>query len=133
MNRQQKRLKDRERLKAASKLFAQKVTAFVELDLKTAKSVPTGMTKAYRNNRYTVMVYEDSKTTAGTATLVMIQKLDNSVFSNHWAEIQKIKNDIFGTETVAVEYYPAESQVIDDQNIYWIWIYPEGVLPVPCS
>ena len=133
MNRQQRKAQDKARLKAASKLFAQKVTPFVELDLETAEVVPKGMTKAYRNNRYTVMVYEDSKTTKGPATCVLIQKLDNSVFHNHWGEIQSIKNAIFGPETVAVEYYPAESQLIDDKNIYWIWIYPEGVLPVPCS
>ena len=32
-------------------------------------------------------------------------------------------------ETTAVEYYPAQSELIDDHNIYWLWIFPNDVLP----
>jgi len=34
-------------------------------------------------------------------------------------------------ETTAVEYYPAKSELVDEANIYWLWIFPEGVLPIP--
>jgi hypothetical protein len=62
---------------------------------------------------------------------VLIQKIDNTPSLNHWSEIQKIKNELFGEETTAVEYYPAQSELIDNHNIYWIWIYPAGILPIP--
>lgn len=77
------------------------------------------------------MVFDNHKTTLGYATRVMIQKHDDSVFPNHWQEIQNIKNECFGEETTAIEYYPAESEKIDDHNIYWIWIYPVGSFPMP--
>lgn len=61
----------------------------------------------------------------------MIQKHDDTPIQQHWATIQKIKNEIFGEETTAVEYYPAKSNLIDDHNIYWLWIFPDGALPIP--
>ena len=103
---------------------------FTEIDLKTAPFIPKGMTKAYSNLKYVVMVYENAKTTHGLATKVLIRNFYETPIVNHWSEIQKIKNEIFGKETVAVEYYPAESELINEKNIYWIWIYPKNVLPI---
>jgi len=120
----------RQRRIAAQNEFKKPVTAFEQCDLSIMSRIPTGMTKAFRNTRFTVMVYENVRMTTGTATRVMIQKHDDSVFPNHWAEIQKIKNEIFGPETMAIEFFPAESELIDDHNIYWIWIYPPGVIPI---
>jgi hypothetical protein len=45
--------------------------------------------------------------------------------------MQRIKNEIFGPETWAVEYYPSQSKLQDIHNIYWLWIYPGEVLPIP--
>jgi len=122
---------DRERRILAQKEMKKPVTKFKELDLDNAKNIPKGMTRAFRNTRYTVMVYDNSPVSTGTATRVMIQKHNNTPILNHWSELQKIKNEIFGEETTAVEYYPAQSQLIDDYNIYWLWIFPEGLLPIP--
>jgi hypothetical protein len=96
-----------------------------------ASFIPRGMTRAYRNTRFTVMVYDNSQVTTGTAIRVMVQKHDDTPSNNHWSEMQKIKNKIFGEETTAIEYYPAKSKFIDDHNIYWMWIYPDGILPLP--
>jgi hypothetical protein len=123
--------KDRNRKLQAKKMYSQPVTLFAPVDLTTAKFVPHGMTRAFTNNRYVVMIYDNAKTSAGQAIQVLIQKLDNTKILNHWSEIQKIKNEIFGEEVTAVEYYPAKSKLIDDYNIYWIWIYPENILPMP--
>ena len=89
------------------------------------------MTRAFRNTRFTVMVYDNSLVTTGTAIRVMVQKHDDTPIVKHWSEMQSIKNEIFGEETTAVEYYPSKSQLIDDHNIYWFWIFPNGVLPLP--
>ena len=123
--------KDRNRKLVAKKNFKQPVTRFMPIDLTTAKAIPVGMTRAFTNNRYIVMIYDGAKVTTGTAIQVLIQRQDNLPILGHWSEIQKIKNEIFGEETTAVEYYPAKSQLIDDFNIYWIWIFPDGVLPIP--
>ncbi len=125
--------KDRQRRIAAKKEFKKPITKFEKIDLSTASFIPKGMTRAFKNTRYVVMVYDNSPVTTGTAIRVMIQKHNDTPILNHWSEIQKIKNEIFGEETVAVEYYPAKSQLIDDHNIYWIWIFPENVLPIPLT
>lgn len=101
------------------------------IDLSLSKNVPTGCTSAYRNNKYTVTVYENVATTHGAATKAMVQKHGDTPLINHWSEMQRIKNEIFGCETVAVEYYPKDSELIDHHNIYWMWVFPIGVLPVP--
>lgn len=123
-NRQQRR-------KAARQEFKKPVTNFEPIDLSSASFVPKGMTRAFRNTRYIVMVYENHPVSSGLATCALIQKHDDTPIVRHWSEIQKIKNEIFGEATTAVEYYPAQSELIDDHNIYWIWIFPEGALPIP--
>ncbi|MDV3568148.1 hypothetical protein CMU71_14740 [Elizabethkingia anophelis] len=127
MNRRERRL----RKKVAEKQFIKPVGEFKQIDLSTASFVPKGMTRAYKNYRYMVMVYDEVKTTAGEAIQALVQKLDDTPIQNHWREMQNIKNKIFGKETIAIEYYPKESQLVDEHNIYWLWIYPEHLLPKP--
>lgn len=122
---------DRQRRLLAKKEMKKPVSKFEQIDLATASFVPKRMTRSFRNNRYIVMIYDNSKTTHGTAISVLVQKLDNTPILGHWKEMQKIKNEIFGEETTAVEYYPKESELIDDHNIYWMWIFPENILPIP--
>ena len=121
----------RQRRLAAQKEFKKPVTEFEEIDLSERIFVPKGMTRAYKNTRYIVMVYDNSIVSTGTAIRIMVQKHDDTPILNHWSEMQKIKNEIFGKETTAIEYYPAESLLVNDHNIYWMWIFPEGVLPIP--
>ena len=97
---------------------------FEPVNLETASFIPKDMTRAYRNRKYIVTVYDNKPVTTGTAILAMIQRIDATIIENHWSEIQKIKNELFGEESIAIEYYPAHSQLIDRHNIYWIWIYP---------
>lgn len=103
----------------------------VEINLNDVHYIPDGMTRAFRNTRYTVMIYDNHPTSKGPATRVMIQRHDDAPIPNHWSELQKIKNAIFGEDVTAVEYYPAVSDLIDGFNIYWLWIYPKDVLPIP--
>jgi len=103
---------------------------FHKIDL-TGRNAPEWMSAAYGNNRYTVMVDNNAKMTNDVeAICAMVQRHDDKPIPNHWREMQSIKNELFGAETVAVEYYPAESDLVDDCNIYWMWIMPKGVLPV---
>ena len=65
------------------------------------------------------------------AICVRVQKHDDLPIPNHWREMMNIKNEIFGEEATAVEYYPAKSKLQDLHNIYWFYIFPDGVLPIP--
>lgn len=119
----------RQRRIAAQGLLKKPEDQFEIIDLATANYVPPGMTRAYHNNRFTVMIYDGSTTTHGPATVARIQNHTDTPIINHWAVLQRIKNVLFGVEVTAVEYYPAESQLENIHNIYWLVIYPEGVLP----
>jgi hypothetical protein len=121
----------RERMKAAQKLLKLPPGKLEPVNLESSAFIPPGMTRAFRNNRYTVMIFDNSPTTKGPAIRAMIQRLDNTPIPFHWRELQKIKNEIFGVESMGVEYYPKESQLQDTHNIYWLWVFPEGILPEP--
>jgi hypothetical protein len=43
-----------------------------------------------------------------------------------WAEKQRIKDEIFGTDRVAVEVLPAAGDVVDAADIYHLWVLPPG-------
>lgn len=94
-----------------------------EIDL-SARPHPADMTRCYTNNRFVVMVYDDDTFPLWPvrAIRVMVQRHDDKPIPNHWRELQRIKNEIFGHEIWAVECYPAEPELIDDANIYWLWI-----------
>jgi len=47
-----------------------------------------------------------------------------------WWEMQRIKDEIAGPEATAVEVYPPASEVIDEADMYHIWVLPA---PVPFS
>jgi hypothetical protein len=114
---------------AAQRLLKKPEGTFEQIDLRGRPNVPTGMTRAFRNNRYTVMIYDKVVTTHGPAIQVLIENHTHTPIINHWKELQRIKNELFGINTTAIEYFPAESDLIDDHNIYWFFIYPEGVIP----
>lgn len=122
-------MKVKDRKSAARELFRKPPGKLEPVDLTTAQFIPVGMTRAFRNNRYVVMIYDDTITTAGPAIKVMVQKHDNTPITSHWREMQAIKNEVFGPEIVAIEYYPAESELLNTRNIYWMWIFPEGIIP----
>jgi hypothetical protein len=91
---------------------------------------PAGLTRAFRNNRYIVQVHDYAETTVGYAIRAMIQSLTGEPVRN-WEDLQRVKNECFGAETVAIEYYPAQSDLRNAHNIYWLWIYEPGQIPMP--
>lgn len=121
----------KEQLKEARKLLKKVPGKFQEIDL-TMRPHPLWMCRCYRNNRYTVMIDDNVKMSDGsTATKAMVQRHDDAVFPDHWRELQNIKNEIFGREATAIEYFPAESELSDKANIYWLYILTAESLPIP--
>lgn len=45
-----------------------------------------------------------------------------------WPEMQRIKNEIAGPDASGVEVYPPAAEVVDQVNMYHLWIMP-GPLP----
>lgn len=43
-----------------------------------------------------------------------------------WAELQWVKDNTLGPARVAVEVYPAAADVVDEANMYHLWVLPEG-------
>lgn len=118
---------------------AQKAAAKKRLKLPAGKlqpvdlsqtAAPDWMTRAYQNNRYVVMINDNAPTADNTPAIrAMVQRHDDKPIPNHWAEMQAIKNGLFGPEATAVEYYPPQSELVDKANIYWLWVFQDGVLP----
>lgn len=114
----------------AQKLFKKPRGEFKAIDLSN-RNKPKWMTRAFENNMFVVMINDNANTTKGSATLAMVQKLNDTPILNHWKEMQGIKNEIFGSEKIAIEYYPKQKDLIDDKNIYWMWVFDEEQIPVP--
>lgn len=130
MNRADRRKQDKGRIKNAKQMLRKTLSAFEPIDLSTVEYHPSWLTRAYSNTRYVVMIDDQCKTTHGPAIRAMVQKNDDIPIPNHWSEMQKIKNELFGQETTAIEYYPKESELVNEHNIYWMWIFPEGTIPL---
>lgn len=79
--------------------------------------------KVWRNGMFVVQAY--STPNAWNATRVMIRWLDARP-DHDWALFQRIKNDLFGPDRVALEVYPSEAHKQDVANMYWLWVLPKG-------
>lgn len=79
--------------------------------------------QVYTNGKYTVMV-RTIDTEWGKVEHTCIRNTGNTDIP--WRDKQKIKNDLFGREWVAVEVFPAESELVDEANMYHLWVLPEG-------
>lgn len=44
-----------------------------------------------------------------------------------WPEMQRIKDEIAGPDRTAVEVYPPKAQIVDEANMYHIWVLPSGL------
>ncbi|GKU76877.1 hypothetical protein [Paenibacillus sp. L3-i20] len=43
-----------------------------------------------------------------------------------WMEKQRIKDELFGYDRTAIEVYPTEPELIDEANMYHLWVLPKG-------
>lgn len=79
--------------------------------------------RVYRqDNDYVVMV-RDVTTEWGIVQHACMRNVTNTDIS--WAEKQRIKNEIFGKEAQAIEFFPKESVLVDQVNMYHFWVLPE--------
>ena len=43
-----------------------------------------------------------------------------------WSEKQRVKDEICGKDAIAVEVFPPEEELIDEVNMFWLWVFPDG-------
>lgn len=77
------------------------------------------MTSAWENDIYIVL----SRQVANVEHVAICRKDSNIVT---WAEKQNIKNELFGDDRTAIEIYPPSSELIDDNNVFHLWVYERG-------
>jgi len=82
--------------------------------------------KVYKNNIYIVQVF-NKDTSWGPMKKALIRRNDEAPIHS-WQDLQRVKNEIFGPERIALEVYPRQSRLIDDANIYWLWVFHENTI-----
>lgn len=68
--------------------------------------------------------YSTEETEWGAVEHLWIRRHDGKPLI--WREMQRIKNELMGVERVAVEVYPPVSMLVDDADMYHLWVLPEG-------
>lgn len=77
-----------------------------------------------KNNQFVVMIREVETDWGVMAHAVIKSASDDDI---PWRDKQRIKNEIFGDECIAVEVFPKKSELVDHANLYHIWILPDGM------
>ena len=82
------------------------------------------------NNRYECQLFACNSPIGGIMQMNVIRHGDIEAIS--WDELQRIKHELFGPESVAIEVYPAmEHEWRTHLSLRVLWILPSGyVLPV---
>lgn len=83
------------------------------------------MDKVFSNGKYVVMS-RNVNTLWGVVEHVCMRNATSTDIP--WREKQRIKNELFGKEKVAVEVFPKESELVDEANMYHIWILPDKTI-----
>lgn len=77
----------------------------------------------WMNDRYTVTVRRHAD---GDVDHLSIRRNDRKP-DIPWRHLQRIKNELAGDGTEAVELFPAESRLVDTANQRWLWCARPGV------
>ena len=85
---------------------------------------------AFVNNVYSVQVY-DAPSGVGWDSVfrgvvrLAVRRHDSEPIRS-WPDLQRIKDELCGPERVAIEVYPARSELCDAANMYHLWVLAEG-------
>lgn len=101
---------------AARKLLKKPKGKLIPIDLASTNH-PEWMTRVYKNNRYIMMIDDNARIKGVAAIKAMVQRHDDKPIPGHWRELQDIKNEIFGSEAMAVEFYPPESELTEVKDL----------------
>ena len=85
----------------------------------------SGMKCCCLNNRYSVQFFEQI-TAWGKVDHLLIRRHDGKA-NVPWADKQRIKDELMGADRTAVEVYPAVVDLVDEADVYHLWVLPEGM------
>ena len=74
------------------------------------------MKRYLKNNIYSAQIIDTSE-----GLLIGIRRHDQST-DVPWSHKQRIKNEVLGEEFQAIEVFPKTSELVDDANMYWLWV-----------
>lgn len=78
--------------------------------------------RAYSNNLYAVLV-RPFKDEEGNEIVHCAIRTASSL-EPPWRDMQRIKNELFGEERTAVQVMPHQSELIDEADMYHMWVLP---------
>ena len=124
--RDERRERERELRRGVARGLRGQWDAFEELPILAGmQAAQPELRRVWRNNLYCVQVYE-MNSVWGQIVHLGIKRCDGEPVHS-WPHFQRIKDELVGVERVAVEVYPARSQLVDDAHMYWLWVLPEGM------
>lgn len=89
----------------------------------------------YINSRYLVGVRRIPASDGEGGVIEMvhlsIKRHDQKPLRAHWADMQRIKNELLGPNCEAIELYPCEDRVVDTANQYHLWGVNSGTFRWP--
>lgn len=91
---------------------------------------PPDLITAYLNAIYSVQVYGMACTDgvlAGNSVVHLIIRRHDGGTDVPWQHKQRIKNELVGSERVAFEVFPPADVLVDQCNLYHLWVLPAGV------
>lgn len=93
-----------------------------------------GLAKWFANSIYVVrLIAVRAPAPFGVVVCLTVRTHDHQP-RHDWRELQRIKNEIMGEETEAVEVFPSEDRLVDNSNYYHLFCFPrlgteDGKLP----
>ena len=87
-----------------------------------------GFPLSYSNKDYIVHCKPMSSQEGDPIALwLSIRNTPNTAAAHDWRSMQRIKNEIVGSQVDAIEIYPAESKLVDSCNQFHLWCLPPGM------
>ena len=86
---------------------------------------PAGTVGFYANNFCSVQIKPVRAKLGKNLALRLGIRLHDQSTRIGWAEKQRIKNTLIGEDRIAIEVYPKESELVDQANMFWLWVLPK--------
>ena len=83
------------------------------------------MDRAYSDGKNAVLVRTVETEEYGPVLHAAIRNFSGTDIP--WAEKQRIKNELFGENRMAIEFFPKESQLVDEAPMYHLWVFVESI------
>lgn len=85
------------------------------------------LTKSDWSDEFDAAVTE-SRTPIGWVRHLKIKRRDGHEGIS-WDVLQTIKNELLGPDAIAIEFYPAAHNIVDETNMRHLWEVPVDLLP----